>query len=122
MSQTSTSLSKRTGAQSPPLVVTPRDAGRLLALGRSSVYGLMRAEELDSYREGRSRKITMTSIRKYIARQLAAARADGWEPWPHNPRALAKLTTADARRRQVSKPTTPPKRRAMRANQQPLAE
>jgi excisionase family DNA binding protein len=92
--------------QSPPLVVKPREAARLLSLCPSSVYGLMRAGELESYIDGRSRRITMKSIKKYLARQLAAARADGWQPWEHNPRNLEKLTPADApkrRRRQVSK-------------------
>jgi excisionase family DNA binding protein len=107
MNQTSTD-------QSPPLVVKPREAARLLSLCPSSVYGLMRAGELESFRDGRSRRITMKSIEKYLARQLSAARdyewgrrphkprnlekltaADGWEPWPHNPR---------AHRKQVSKP------------------
>jgi excisionase family DNA binding protein len=98
MSQASTGLSKRTGAQAPPLVVAPREAARLLALGPSSLYGLLRAGELESFRDGRSRKITMRSIKKYLARQLAAARADGWGPWPHNPRALARLTPADRKK------------------------
>jgi len=97
------------GPQPPPLVVTPKEAARLLALSPGSLYGLMRAGELESFRDGRSRKIIMASIERYVARQLAAA--DGWGPWPHNPRALARLTAAD--RKPVAKPS---KRRSRRAH------
>jgi len=127
MSRMSTDLSRhekraRTQDSTPPLVVRPREAARLLACSPSSLYGLLRAGELESYRETRARKITMRSIEKYIARQIAAGPADGWGPWPYNPRALAKRTPADRkqvphRRRQISKPATPPKRRTARTNQ-----
>jgi hypothetical protein len=39
----------------------------------SRVYALMRSGELDSYSDGRARRITMASIHAYIARQLAGA-------------------------------------------------
>ena len=55
-----------------PLVVKPRDARQLLAVGNTYLYELIAAGELDSFRDGRSRKITVDSIRRYIARRLAA--------------------------------------------------
>jgi excisionase family DNA binding protein len=56
-----------------PLVVTPRVACRLLSLGNTRLYELIRDGELDSYIDGRrSRRITMTSIRRYVARHLPA--------------------------------------------------
>jgi len=59
-------------AASPePLVVKPREARQLLAVGNTYLYELISAGELDSFRDGRSRKITIESIHRYIARRLA---------------------------------------------------
>lgn len=54
-----------------PLVVRPRTAWRLLDCGNAYGYRLIGAGELESYRDGRARKITVESIRSYIERQLA---------------------------------------------------
>jgi excisionase family DNA binding protein len=56
-----------------PLVVSPQRAQRLLDIGHSSLYELIAAKELESFKTGKSRKITMRSIRAYIERQLGAA-------------------------------------------------
>jgi hypothetical protein len=53
------------------LVVSPRVARRLLDTGNTRLYELLAAGELDSYREGRSRKITIESIRRFVRRRLA---------------------------------------------------
>jgi hypothetical protein len=53
------------------LVVSPRVACRLLDTGNTRLYELLAAGELDSYREGHSRKITMESIRRLVRRRLA---------------------------------------------------
>ena len=78
MSSMSTGQEKR--AQ-PPLAVPPLEAARLLSLGMSHLYELMRTGELVSYRDGRARRITMASIQEHMARQLAAdsAESDGWQ-------------------------------------------
>ena len=55
-----------------PLVVRPRDAWRMLGCGNTHGYSLLAAGELETYREGGARKITVESIRRYIARRLAA--------------------------------------------------
>src|SRR5262249_44851395 len=57
-----------------PLAVSPREACRLLNVGNTYLYDLLNNDELESYWEGRSRKITMQSIRARQERQLAAAR------------------------------------------------
>jgi hypothetical protein len=57
-----------------PMAVSPRKAGVLLDVGHTRVYQLIGNGELESYREGRARKITMRSIRARHERQLAAAR------------------------------------------------
>lgn len=54
-----------------PLVVSPRDACRLLAVGNSYLYRLLNDGELDSYLDGRVRRITVASIERYVQRRLA---------------------------------------------------
>ena len=68
MSIHSTGLSDWQGA----LVVKPKIAWKLLACSNTRGYELIAAKELDSFLDGRSRKITVDSIRRYIARRLAA--------------------------------------------------
>jgi excisionase family DNA binding protein len=54
-----------------PLVVRPRVAWRLLNCGNAYGYRLIASGELESYRDGRARKITVKSIHRYIKRRLA---------------------------------------------------
>ena len=54
-----------------PLVVTPREACALLNIGNTRLYRLLGDKQIDSYREGRARRIPMASIKSYIARCLA---------------------------------------------------
>lgn len=60
-----------------PLLVSPREAWRMLGCGNTHGYALLNAGEFESFLDGRSRKITVDSIHQYIARQLAAAGATG---------------------------------------------
>jgi hypothetical protein len=53
------------------LVVKPRVAWRMLGCSNTHGYALLAAGELDSFRDGRARKITVASIHRYIARHLA---------------------------------------------------
>ena len=56
-----------------PLVVTPREACRLLSIGNTRLYELIGAGELESYLDGRARRVTMASIRARIdAKELPA--------------------------------------------------
>ncbi len=57
---------------SAPLAVKPKDARRMLACGQTRLYELLAAGELQSFKDGRSRKIIVASIHRYIAKQLAA--------------------------------------------------
>jgi hypothetical protein len=52
------------------LVVSPRRAKHLLDVGNTRLYQLVNEKKLDSYLDGRSRKITVASIRRYIAERL----------------------------------------------------
>ena len=57
-----------------PLVVSPMVAWKMLACSNTRGYELLAAGELESYKEGRSRKITVASIRALVARRLASGR------------------------------------------------
>jgi hypothetical protein len=45
----------------------------MLNCGRTHLYDLLKAGELDSFLDGGSRKIVIESIRQYVERQLAAS-------------------------------------------------
>ena len=66
------------GADLEPLAVAPKQACRLLGVGHTRLYQLIAAGQLESYRDGRARRIPMAGIRARIARLLAAG--DGTEP------------------------------------------
>jgi hypothetical protein len=67
MSNNDTGLSDWEG----PLLVKPKVAWKMLACSNTRGYELIAAREIDSFLDGRSRKITVESIRRYIARRLA---------------------------------------------------
>jgi hypothetical protein len=60
-----------------PLVVKPRIAWKMLSCSNTRGYELLAAGELESFRDGRSRKITVLSIHQYIMRQLSRSEASG---------------------------------------------
>ena len=53
----------------PPLVVTIVEAARLLAMSRRTVYTLLSKGELKSYKDGKIRKIIVSSIEDYVRRR-----------------------------------------------------
>ncbi len=56
-----------------PLAVSPRQACLLLGVGITRLYQLIGNGELESYLDGRSRRITMESIRRRVTQLLAGA-------------------------------------------------
>ncbi|TAK70476.1 MAG: DNA-binding protein [Actinomycetota bacterium] len=52
----------------PPILLTPEQAARVLGLGRTTVYALMRDGELRSVRLGRSRRIPYASLVEFVER------------------------------------------------------
>jgi excisionase family DNA binding protein len=60
-----------TKAALTPLAVTPRNACTLLAVGKTSLFGLLTSGELQSYKIGKSRRIPLASIQDFQARKLA---------------------------------------------------
>ena len=68
-------MSMNDTVQVDPLVVRPRDACRMLSVGLTRLYELLQAGELESYRHGRARRISVNSIRAYVDRQIASGSA-----------------------------------------------
>jgi hypothetical protein len=60
-----------------PVVVKPKIAWKMLACSNTRGYELLAAGELISFLDGRSRKIIVESIHRYIARKVSAAGAIG---------------------------------------------
>ena len=57
-----------------PLVVGTTEAGRLGGWGKTKIFELIAAGELDSYLDGRVRRITVASIEARIQRKLQEAK------------------------------------------------
>jgi hypothetical protein len=55
-----------------PLVVKPKIAWKMLQCSNTRGYELLATGELESFLDGRSRKIVVASIQSYITRRLAA--------------------------------------------------
>ena len=55
-----------------PLVASPKQAMSAIQVSRKKLYELINTGELESYTEGKSRRITVKSINDYIERRLAA--------------------------------------------------
>jgi excisionase family DNA binding protein len=54
-----------------PLVASPNQAMKRLQISRSTLYALLNAGDLESYTQGRSRRISVRSINSYVDRRLA---------------------------------------------------
>jgi excisionase family DNA binding protein len=59
-----------------PLAVKPRLACQMLSCGTTRLYELLGVGELEHYRDGRSRLITVASIEAYVARKIAEAHGE----------------------------------------------
>ncbi len=64
-----------TSALESPLVASPNQTMRAIQVSRKKLYELINTGELESYTEGKSRRITVKSINEYIERRLAAESA-----------------------------------------------
>jgi excisionase family DNA binding protein len=57
----------------PVLLVRPEDAARVLGLGRTKVYELMRSGALRSVRVGGLRRVPVAALDEFVARLEAEA-------------------------------------------------
>ena len=55
-----------------PLAVKPKVAWNMIGCGTTHGYELVKQGELESFRDGKSRKILVSSIHAYIKRRLVA--------------------------------------------------
>jgi len=62
---------RRKSGDVAPLLVRPRSAWKMLGCGNTHGYELLASGELESFLDGRSRKITVESIHRYIQRRLS---------------------------------------------------
>jgi hypothetical protein len=62
----------------------------MLGCGNTHGYALLKAGELVSFLDGRSRKITVDSIHRYIARRIQPTENNGTNPQPRRRRPRAK--------------------------------
>jgi excisionase family DNA binding protein len=53
-----------------PIVASVNETMAALKIGREKIYQLLNSEELESYREGGSRRILWRSIDAYVERRL----------------------------------------------------
>jgi excisionase family DNA binding protein len=61
----------QTNDPSAPIVATPNQAIQRLQISRATLYELINNGDLESYTEGRSRRILVQSMDRYIQRRLA---------------------------------------------------
>jgi len=65
-------MSRRTSiALEVALVASPNQVMKAIQVSRKKLYELIKTGELESYTEGKSRRITVKSINDYIERRLA---------------------------------------------------
>ena len=65
-------MSTNSIALEAPLVASPNQTMRAIQVSRKKLYELINTGELESYTEGKSRRITVKSINEYVERRLAA--------------------------------------------------
>ena len=63
--------SARPSPSEPPIVVSIHEAQRLLSVSRTTVFDLLRSDELKSFRCGRRRLILLSSIHDYVDRRIS---------------------------------------------------
>jgi hypothetical protein len=66
---------------SDALVVPPKGACRMLSCSITRLYELLNSREIESYRDGKSRKVVVASIRSYVSRQIAAEDSKSRKGW-----------------------------------------
>ena len=59
------------------LLLTVDEAARRLAVGRSHLYELLRRGEIVSVKLGRSRRVTVGALEKFVGMKIAEAAEEG---------------------------------------------
>ena len=72
----------RATASNESLLLTPEEAARLLRIGRTTVYALMKAGDLRSVHIGRSCRLARAELERYINRLHAPEPTERRRPQP----------------------------------------
>jgi excisionase family DNA binding protein len=80
-----------------PLVVRPKVACRLLSVGETRLYELIANGELESFKDGGARRITMASIKARVARKLEQSEQSKANPPLHRKQDAAIAASQRAR-------------------------
>jgi excisionase family DNA binding protein len=59
---------RRNGPDSDALLLTPEEAAKILRLGRTTVFALMKAGDLRPVRIGRSCRLSRAELERYVSR------------------------------------------------------
>jgi excisionase family DNA binding protein len=84
---------------SEPLLVKPRTAEKLLNVSHAKLYELLNEHQIESFKCGKSRKITVSSIKAFIERRVAetvAAERAARITSPHSLKTPIQLCVTDA--------------------------
>jgi hypothetical protein len=105
-------------------VVRPKVAFKLIGCGITRGYELVNSGQLESYLDGRARKITVRSILRYIERRLAAANGPGKTLRQKLPPPESASTELPAHRHKAERPAamTPPPRRRGRSRKRAVQQ
>ena len=95
-----------------PLVVSVKEGCAILRTGVTRLYELIHAGEIQSFSDGRSRKILVSSLKDYVKRQLSAEPEKPPTKWTD---AATQARLAKTGKRQVS--VTDLKKKPIAANQ-----
>jgi hypothetical protein len=76
-----TSILKSEGCK--PLAVSVKKGCALIDNGPTRLYELINSGEIESYRDGKSRKVVVASLEAYVARQIAAEATKPSPEWTH---------------------------------------
>jgi hypothetical protein len=66
--------------ETEPLIVRPKTAMRMLACGETRFYELVASGEIESFKDGGSRKVLVRSIHAYIERLRNQSKAAAQRP------------------------------------------
>jgi len=69
------------GGDTDILVTSCKSARRMLDCSNTHLYELINSKEIESYRDGKSRKILIASIRSYVARKCATEDPESRSRW-----------------------------------------
>src|SRR5689334_13061954 len=80
------------------LATSTKNAKKIIGCGNTRFYELLNSGEIQSYTDGRSRKVIVASLRDYVARQLEAEASKERKGW------TVEATKARTSRKRIARP------------------